>query len=269
MGKHKKHEEEEHVNHERWLVSYADMMTLLMVLFIVLFAISQVDKKKFAQFQSGLPKSSGNQELPIAGSSGAIDGSDSAKPIKMFPDEQSLIEMQKIMAAAQAQQAAAQQEDASLRKAQRDIAGELARKGLQQQVSFRLEGRGLIVTIVTDAVLFQSGAAELAPRGRQVLDAVALSIRRVPNHVAVEGHTDSQPVRSGRFGSNWELSTARSTSVLRYLVEQRGAPATRMAAAGYADQRPIASNATAAGRAKNRRVEVVLLASHPETLIKR
>lgn len=135
--------------------------------------------------------------------------------------------------------------------------------GLGDAIGFRLEGRGLVVTIVTDRVLFADGSADIQGTGMEVLDVVAAALRNTDNSIAVEGHTDSRPISTARFPSNWELSTARATSVLRYMVDHKGFDADRISAAGYADTRPVASNDTPEGTARNRRVEIVVLSSAP------
>ena len=117
------------------------------------------------------------------------------------------------------------------------------------------------MTVLTDRVLFDLGSAELRPDGHRILDALADGLRQLPNPVAVEGHTDNLPIHSSVYASNWELSTGRASSVVRYLIEHQRVPATRLSAAGYADQHPAASNATAGGRALNRRVQVVVMSA--------
>ncbi|HZI37458.1 MAG TPA: flagellar motor protein MotB, partial [Acidimicrobiia bacterium] len=133
------------------------------------------------------------------------------------------------------------------------------KEGLGATVKFRLESRGLVVTIVSDRVLFEPGQADLRHEGREVVDKLAAAIGRLPNKLAVEGHTDNVPI-SGRYASNWELSTARATTVLRELIERHGISPSRLSAAGYADERPLGTNDTVDGRAANRRVELVVLA---------
>jgi len=125
-------------------------------------------------------------------------------------------------------------------------------------VTFRREDRGLVVTVVTDQVLFAAGSAELADEGNAILAVIAAPLQGVPNHITVEGHTDSRPISTPRYPSNWELSTDRATTVLRYLVSALNVPGSRISAAGYADTRNIADNATPEGRAQNRRVEIVI-----------
>jgi flagellar motor protein MotB len=133
--------------------------------------------------------------------------------------------------------------------------------GLIDKIGFRREPRGLVVTIVTDQVLFLPGQADIQPGGFTILDVVADALADLSNDVLIEGHTDSRPISTGRFPSNWELSTSRATTVLRYLVEARGFPVERISAAGYADTHPVDTGNSAEALAKNRRVEIVVLAT--------
>jgi chemotaxis protein MotB len=242
--------EEEHENEERWLLTYADMITLLMVLFIVLYSIGQVDLKKFEQLRAGLASSFGNNSAAIEAGSGVLDGGKSP------------IDGQEAIAQLDAQAAAAAAQKAQLGAAKKEIEDALAGKGLGDKVTFRLEDRGLVLQIVSDEVLFDLGRAELRPEGGAVLDGLVPALQEVPNQLAVEGHTDDSPIRGGPFPTNWELSTARATTVLRYLVEHHGIAANRIAAAGYAETHPVAANDSPTNQARNRRVEVVILAPH-------
>ena len=153
------------------------------------------------------------------------------------------------------------QQQASLTEAEQQIEAALKAKGLQNSVSFRITSRGLVVSIVTDQVLFDTGKADLKPVGQQVLDAVAPALRELPNDISVEGHTDNVPISGGLFASNWELSAVRATTVLRYMVSTDGLQASRMSATGYADTRPVVPNDTPAHQQQNRRVEVVVLSN--------
>ena len=278
-ARRKRHEDhEEHENHERWLITYADMITLLMVLFIVLFAIGQTDLKKFQQLRNSLSNSFDNKggSPVLTGGAGSLDGSAGAKPVigpgelaagVMDPKlgastqeaQQQAQAAQQALAEKQAHAAAVKAEDDTLQQVQDQIRQELSAHGLGDSVRFRMEARGLVVTVVTDKVLFDLGSADLRAEGRNVLDGMAPVLANLPNHVAIEGHTDDRPIHSPQFATNWELSTARATTVLRYLVDSKGFSANRLSAAGYADQRPIAPNDSDVNRATNRRVEVVIL----------
>ncbi|WP_226346415.1 flagellar motor protein MotB [Agilicoccus flavus] len=268
MARKKKHEEhEEHANHERWVLSYADILTLLLALFIVMFAISKVDQKKFEEFSRGTAESFGQANLALQGETGTLSGSDGImsdqKPgqDKNVPaDDPAAAPAPMAQAALQKQQAAAaaaQAEKANLEKLKADLAKQLKAAGLDKAIQFQLDERGLVVNIVTDKVLFDTGAADLKPGGVKVLDTIAPMIRKLPNAMTVEGHTDNVPI-SGRYSSNWALSSARATTVLERLLVD-GIPSKRISAAGYADQRPIATNVNDTGRSRNRRVAVVIL----------
>ena len=136
--------------------------------------------------------------------------------------------------------------------------------GVGEAITFRREERGLVVSIVTDDVLFAPGSAELQASGSKALDAVAAALLALENPIAIEGHTDDVPISTGRYPSNWELSTARAGAVLRYLVDHHGLPAQRMIAGGYAEQRPLAPNDSVDGRSRNRRVAVAVLSTTSE-----
>lgn len=244
-----RHEEaEEHENHERWLITYADMITLLMVLFIVLFSISQVDLAKFKEFKAGLAEFGNGDSLLELHEGGLLSE----------PQLTALSEAERALAEKQAGASTAARERVTLERAKAQITDQLALAGLGDAARFRYEARGLIVTIVTDQVLFAPGSADLTSDGQAILDVVSEALAPLPNLLAVEGHTDSVPINTARFPSNWELSTARATSVLRALVTGHGIGADRLSAAGYADQRPLGPNDTVDGRAQNRRVEIVV-----------
>jgi len=246
--------EEEHVNHERWLLTYADMITLLMVLFIVLFAISQIDQKKFAQLHEGLAKSFGDAKV-LDGGQGIL----SASTVQSITPDDSLSPRQSLDRQHQAARAAAQELE-DMTRVRRGIAAALAAHGLTGAVQFSQETRGLVINVVTDRVLFELGSATLRPEGGLVLDAIAPQLVRLPNRLTVEGHTDNVPISGARYPSNWELSAERATTVLRYLLDRHVKPSL-VSAAGYADQRPLLPNDSAAHRARNRRVAIVVLSN--------
>ena len=254
-GRKRRGHEEEHENHERWLVTYADMLTVLMALFIVMFALSVVDKAKFEKFKEGLNGDLGNGASLLEGGPGLQQAGDT--PIDLQAAITALEEKQS------RQQAASQERD-DLERARQKILQALVARHMEDKVRFKLDERGLVVTVVTDDVLFALGSATLRPQGTAVLDAIAPALKALPNQVTVEGHTDDLPLK-GR-GSNWELSTARATSVLRYLLDTHAVRADRLSAAGYADQRPLTPNISGAARSANRRVEVIVRATPPEQL---
>ncbi len=249
----KKHEEhEEHENHERWLITYADMITLLMVLFIVLFAIGQTDKAKFEELRAGLQDEfgTGSPSLLDTGT-GLLAAGTGIEQLRTSEAAEALADRDEV-------RRAIAEDQASLEETAEAIDAQLAAAGVQESVDLQVDRRGLIVTIVTDQVLFAPGSDQILPAGGGILASVAGALAGVPNDITVEGHTDDRPINDGRFPSNWELSTARATSVLRQLLVSTGIDPARVAASGYADQRPIADNSTPEGRAANRRVEIVV-----------
>jgi chemotaxis protein MotB len=268
----KKHEEEEHENHQRWMVSYADMMTLLLVLFILLYAMSQVDKQKFAQLASGLSEAFGTpvSVIPAATPEGSVlDGLPGAVDIaSAIPPEQTVEQAEVDAAAAQAALAEAQRVAAEaqaqydeLGAARERIEAALEAAGHAGAAHFEIDERGLVVHIVADQVLFDAEAAALRPEGRQILDAIAPTLRDLPNSLGVEGHANHLPVTpGGPWPSNWELSAFRATTVVRYLAGD-GVPQARMVANGYSDTRPLVPPSDPGSITVNRRVDVVVMST--------
>ena len=256
-ARRKRHEEhEEHENHERWLITYADMITLLMAFFIMLFAMSQLDLAKFKEFQQGFASHVSGKEPSIAldGGAGVLDGANGTQ-------DELIAKAQQVLNKQAKEDLAADLERDRLLDVKEEFTARVRAAGLERKVGFRLERRGLVVTIVSDHVLFSLGSADLRPQGRDVLDGLAAVLADMPNDITVEGHTDNLPISGGQYRNNWVLSTARATSVLSYLLQHHDVPASRLSAAGYADQRPVMTNRTSTGRAANRRVEIVILSS--------
>ena len=266
------HHEEEHENHERWLVSYADMVTLLMCLFIVLFAISQVDIAKFSALSQGLAASFG---APITALPGTTPEGKVLNNLPAPVDVAAGIAPQQPAPQAEVDAAAAQ---AAIQEAQR-VAGEakaqydnlaavrdridaaLTAAGHTGAARYEIDERGLVVHIVADAVLFDAEQAVLRPEGRQILGAVAPTLRELPNELRIEGHANHLPVSpGGPWPSNWELSAYRATTVLRHL-EGAALPGNRMAAAGYSSTRPLVPETDPAAISVNRRVDIVVLST--------
>jgi chemotaxis protein MotB len=268
----KKHEEEEHENHERWMVSYADMMTLLLVLFIVLYAMSQVDKAKFAALASGLSESFGGpisvtpgptpegsvlEDLP-----GAVDIASAIPPDPTV--EKAEIDAAAAAAAAErAKRIAAEAASAydELAAARDKLDAALTAAGYAGAAQYEIDERGLVVHIVADAVLFDAEQAVLRPEGRAILDAVAPTLIELPNVLRVEGHANHLPVtRGGPWPSNWELSGYRASTVLRYLAGD-GVPEPRMSAVALSSTHPLVPETDPNALSVNRRVDIVVLST--------
>lgn len=262
--RHVDHDAEAHENEERWLLTYADMITLLMVLFIVLFAISSVNTSKFEQLSKSLAEAiSGKivQGGPAIQESGATEATDRSTPEPPIPAIQPVIKSESSTSGkgATAQvQSAAQREEEDFRRLKAQIDQYAREHGIQDKLQTTIGRRGLVIRLLTDRVLFASGQAALQPQSTELLRALArLLVTEVRHPILVEGHTDSHPISSARFPTNWELSTSRATQVVRFFIRHDVNP-RRLSAAGVAAQRPIASNSGDRGRSRNRRVEIVL-----------
>jgi chemotaxis protein MotB len=261
--RHKKHEEhEEHVNHERWLVTYADMITLLMVLFIVLFAMGQTDLAKYKKLRHSLAVGFGGPDKLglLDGGTGVLEGG--ASPVGIAPADiaakQAISTLDRRSTAWRVEKAKLEGTRTALEKSLKGLSSTSLVKDSQIRVA--VSSRGLVITIESDIVLFEPGSATIRPEGQKVLDRIAEQLVSLPNSITVEGHTDNVPI-SGTYPSNWELSTARAASVLRSLIALHGLEPWKGTASGFADQRNVAPNDTPAGRAKNRRVEIVVQAA--------
>jgi chemotaxis protein MotB len=245
-------------NEDRWLLTYADMITLLMALFMVLFSMSVVNTSKFESLSESLQDAFSGKILPGGKNiqeSGASDKLDKTPPEPPIPAIQPVMDVE----AKKKQQEQTKTEDEQLRKLKRQVDAYAKSHNLQDKVVTQIAQRGLVIRLLTDKVVFDSGRAELKPQAAPVLLQVAKLIRTDPSHpVMVEGHTDTVPIRAAQFPTNWELSTARASRVVRTLIEG-GVGRRRLGAAGYAWLHPIASNKTAGGRSRNRRVDIVLL----------
>lgn len=262
--RHTDHEEEEHENEERWLVSFADMMTLMFALFMVLFSISSVNTSKFEALKRSLEQSFSGAILSGGTAimeTGADDNSTDPKTPEppgppLQPREAVAASMTKAKQEGREDKAAAEEQE--FRRLKKRIDAEARRQGLQEKVFTTIRERGLAVRLITDGVLFDSGQGQLRPDAERLLGPLAGLLRGERRHpVVVEGYTDSQPISSALYPTNWELSGARAASVVRNFIGH-GVPIGRLSGVAYAFQHPVATNVTAEGRSRNRRVEVVL-----------
>ena len=255
-------EPEAHENHERYLLTYADMITLLMALFIILFAIGQTDVAKFKRFQTGLQKQFGAPALD--GGTGIASSSQFDKPITQAaalahanPGLQDPQELQSGAPVPKADQPKVQVTANNADQTANTISQVLAQQGLPaSSYEVDVDSRGVVIRLSTDEVTFASGSSVLRPESFHALDVVARSLQHVSNGIIVEGHTDNRGLSGAT--TNWELSALRASNVLRYFIDKFQIEPKRLQVAGYADTRPIATNDTDAGRARNRRVEIVI-----------
>lgn len=273
-GKRRGHEEEheEHENHERWLVSYADMMTLMMVLFIVLFAISQVDSRKFAALKNGLSTGFGAPVEILTGGDQLLDpgggvapddpnlaGANGNQSSEQAQNQVTEVSPEKVAELAkETEQEQVKGEVNNLKKAQKDLKEALRKAGLKNGANFRFNERGLVVTIATDNVLFENASATLMPRGEKILRALGPTLRALPNHLSVDGHTNNIPIRTAQFANNWDLSGKRASNVLVFLHNQDKIPYRRMTFTGFADTQPRLPASDPRSVTVNRRVEIIV-----------
>jgi chemotaxis protein MotB len=258
-------EHEEHENHERWLVTYADMVTLLMVLFIVMFAMSSVDQKKFNALKDGLAAGFGDSTSVMTGSESVLDqpGVAAVQPVR--PDN--------FMGAAAEQAAEGRDQDRAQAEAERirlDRLGErleaaLRKAGLAQDTTRRIDGRGLVLSLTSRHVVFEPDRAELSARGRRVLQVVAPVLREATEDLRIDGHTNQVPVKPRFFATDWDLSSARAITVLRYLNEVGGIPGARLSAAAFGHEVPLVDPAQPGSPRINKRVDIVVLSDLPES----
>lgn len=223
---------------ERWLLTYADMITLLMVFFIVLFSMAKLDLVKYEQLAHSLNRAFGGSDtiiVPISGSEGEAFDPENSRPV--------MIDMPTV--------------SYDTTDVSSELGDAISRAGIAGQVSVRTNIEGVIISL-SEALVFPPGSAELQPEGKAALDDIALVLHSMPNPVRVEGHTDDRPTNNPDYPTNWELSTARAVSIVRYLVGKGISPA-RLSAAGMASYQPIASNDAPETRALNRRANLVII----------
>jgi len=250
----RKKREAAHENHERWLVSYADFITLLFAFFVVMFATSQGDKGKAAQVSESVKNALNENKFSSAVAAilgGTVDdrGKGNAQMKGAGGSKKEVVELK---------EAAKTLQIVELLPSLKVLSAELKKEIENGSIQVSMEARGLTVSF-KQAAAFPSGADEIAPEAYDSIRKVASAIEKIPNPVRLEGHTDSRPIHNPRFHSNWDLSAARSIAMLEYLSTQFGIPRSRLSIGGYAETAPIDSNDSEEGRARNRRVDIIIL----------
>lgn len=218
-----------------WMTTFGDMMTLLLVFFVLLYSFSSMDVEKFRGFISAL-----QNQL------GVLEGGQTITPNPNI-DAGTLGEDY-----AQAPQ--------NIRAVMKELNNYIDQNNLNDRVDIEQKRKGLVISL-TGEILYELGRAELRVQGREVLAMISDTLKNIPNDIMIEGHTDDLPIRTDEFPSNWELSTARAVNVIKFLIEERNFNPARLSAAGYSEFRPVADNISSEGRAENRRVEIVVLNS--------
>lgn len=250
--KKKKHGGHEEGGGERWLLTYADMITLLLALFIILFAISTPNKVKYAQLARAMSGGFGGTSavnVPTIGSAGAsnITGTSSSKTAAKAKS-------------AAAAAAAPKPVTKAMEKAIKDI---IKKNKMEQKVHVHMEARGLVITLLSDSANYSSGSAKLRPATLAFLAQISGFLSHITNDIRVEGNTDNIPIATAEYPSNWELSSARAVVVTRFLVEQEHLDGRRLSAVGHGAFKPAVDNSTEAHRQLNRRVDIVVMNTRP------
>jgi chemotaxis protein MotB len=240
-------------NAERWLLTYADMITLLLALFVVLFAMSSISVKKFLEFKLGLTQAFNPSALTKAGSSGLLQ--QTSLVAQASSPRASTIGMPISTSAATAAS------QAQLAQIADRISVALARQHLQGAASVQTTEKGVVVQVLADKAFFATDSAALGEVGDRVVDTIAGVVRHDPNKLVVEGYTDNVPITGGPYNSNWELSAVRAANVVNRLNVVDGISQGRLSAQGYGQTDPVVPNNTPAHRAENRRVDVTILST--------
>jgi chemotaxis protein MotB len=248
MSKHKEKIEKDTA--ERWLLTYADLMNLLLIFFIVLYSMSLTDKAKFDALAQSLKQAFGTSTVNKFFSPGA--GNTPLQNTRIRPPSQNN-STEKSKKEAQAA------EKTQLEKTQKTVEQIIKKDGLNNSVNVSIEERGVKISI-TSQVLFLSGSAQIESSGYQILQKIGGNLSSFSeNSIRIEGHTDTDPISTALFPSNWELSSARATNVLRFLIERTNLKAENLSAVGYGEYHPLLPNTTEENKAKNRRVDIVIL----------
>jgi chemotaxis protein MotB len=240
MSRRKKHDEP-HENHERWLLSYADFITLLMIFFIIMYSMSNLDKEKYQQVASGLQKAMGG------GGGANIIGIEGKVPIdESIPVNTNIVDAT---------------EEEKLEHVKEVVDKYLEDSGLSGSVATTVEERGLVLSF-KDSLFFDSGKADIKTEQTKKLVEIGKILNQPiinGSFIRVEGHTDNRPINTYLYKSNWDLSVIRASNVSQLLINQSGIKPERVSAAGYGEFRPKADNNSEVGRASNRRVDILIM----------
>jgi chemotaxis protein MotB len=256
-----KKKQEQHVNHERWLVSYADFITLLFAFFVVLYSSSQVDKRKAGHLALAIQVAF--QELGVfqTSSTKVPVKDDNAMPFEKVQIVENInkeMDLKRIVDPMNGALSSASPPQ-SLQDAQNAIQSALGPEIQRHEVAMSMKREGLVVSL-KEMGFFDSGSASIRPKSLDAIGRLAQVLKQRPENLRLEGHTDNVPIHTPRFATNWELSTSRATELIQLLIAKYGLPPSHLSAAGYAEYHPVASNSTPEGRAQNRRLDVVILA---------
>lgn len=245
----RKRRSSDRVPHDRWLVSYADFITLLFAFFVVLYASSRADQQKQMQVAQSIQSAFQALEL-FPAAPGSRDSHSAAAPVETPRVPVNVLPGEDLSASPAVQQ--------DLRQLQSELAGVLAPQIAEHVIALRLGRDGLVISL-RESGFYQSGSALPEAGSKGTLDEVAAKLAVTPYDLRIEGHTDNVPIHTAEFASNWELSTARASEMAKILIVRYRFAAARLSAAGYAEYHPVAGNDTPEGRSQNRRVDIIVL----------
>lgn len=274
MARRPSHQHEDHLNHEAWAIPYADLLTLLLAFFVVMYAISSLNEGKYRVVADSLSAAFGGPPRsikPVQVGQVQLRGGDFDHPsvidtgARRGPAQPSRIEVpMPVSRREQQNQPQADAANAQASQAQLHALGDEIEKALAGLVKSGLvrvrRGENFLAVEIQSDLLFASGVSTPSATALGTIRQLAGVLRNAPNAIRVEGYTDNQPIRTAQFRSNWDLSAERATNVVYELIDS-GIPPERLASMGYGEYQPIADNANATGRSANRRVELVILAS--------
>ena len=245
-----KKREEKEGNGERWLLTYSDLITLLMIFFVVMYASSNADTTKYKQLSQSL-------NVAFSGGGASIIGNDSSTSVSnstvtvvdpITPETTTVSANSKAL------------EENNMENIKKNVDSYLKKNGLAGSVSTKIDERGLEVSLKT-SLLFDVGTADVKDASAKKLISIGKILNHVNNYVRIEGHTDSTPMSNNEFASNWQLSAIRATNVTELLISKAGISPKKISAVAYGDSRPVATNTTTVGKAKNRTVDIIILSS--------
>lgn len=248
MSRKQKHAHHEEEAGEAWLLPYSDLMTLLLAVFIVLFAVSQVDEQKAAAMSDEFTEQMMNGEYIAAKMS-------SPAAVVTSPGA----------ASSESGEMKGMTEQEQMEQVKMELDKKLKEQGLDSSVSTGIDKRGLVITL-SNAIFFDPGSAEIKPDNEYALIEIANMVKVMDNYIRIEGHTDNVPMNSPLYRSNWDLSAARAANVVRLLTTKTDVAPERLIAVGYGEYRPVSGNDTEEGRAKNRRIDIIVLSSEYDAL---
>lgn len=273
MARRPRHQHEDHLNHEAWAIPYADLLTLLLAFFVVMYAISSINEGKYRVVADSLSAAFGGPPRsikPVQAGQVQLRGGDFDHPsvidtgARRGPAQPSRVEVPMPVSRREQNNQPQAAANAQASQAQLHALGDEIEKALSDLVASGLvrvrRGANFLAVEIQSDLLFASGVANPSATALGTIRQLAGVLRKAPNAVRVEGYTDNQPIRTAQFRSNWDLSAARATNVVYELIDSGIAP-ERLASMGYGEYQPIADNASVAGRSANRRVELVILAS--------